>query len=243
MTTKNNKILKKYKRLPIDSLMLQEAVIYPEAYIKEIEKVLKNPLLKKSIVNFTTTLNLCKRLSFILRKYKIDFIEAKTLGNTDFPSVVNGINGGFTLSDKYSTIKIEINSYANNIKMNDNYFNLFIDNLLIILKHELIHRGQRIHIGYKKLKKLDIFHDKEFFEYLKDKHELMSYAFQIIQEFKLSGGYSDAEILTYIQKGDSGIDRQLGRFSFTLFIYKSAFNSQPEVLKQLYKYIYEYLTD
>ena len=109
--------------------------------------------------------------------------------------------------------------------------------ILNMLGHELIHREQYLKIEDDKLREKIFKSNLDPKTYLSKKYELMSYAWQIIEFFKLTGK-TDEEIKKILQHNS------MLKFSFSpvLLFYHETFKNNPDVLKRLYKYMYEYLT-
>lgn len=217
---------------------MMEAVISPEYYIKQIHTILKS--LKNNIINKYKNLSLtdlCDILTKELQTYKIKFV-ATTKENKDKNYVTNG---GIIISK----LEIIILCYYKTIMIQNSgeEYNNFIKQVLLILGHELIHRNQILKVNNDKLRlflfkgsPLDLKDRNKAMKYLANKHEIMSYAWQIIETFRLKGK-KDTEIQSILQSNENK------KFAFDpmLLWYHQIFSIVNNPLKRLYKYMYEYL--
>lgn len=235
---KYNFILKK-KNSITDCVNLNEAALSPiyyeniEKYIKSLEKEIK----KKKFVSLST---LCLWLSFKFRKYAIRFVvdnDSEEQGNNEY-SV--GITKSGCLSNSKGTIKIYCNENLLKLTTPGNFFNYFTINVIRIIGHELIHRNQMFHLTNKKLRNYIFDHSKlEVEEYLKNKQEMMSRAWQIIEEFR----YKELNDKTILNIMRNNKDTRIIAKSFTLSTYFDYFNPKDKIFKDLYKYMYLYISN
>jgi hypothetical protein len=152
--------------------------------------------------------------------------------------------GGF--NEKTSTIRILTPLSTISTK---NYLQ-FVENFGSFVIHELIHRYQFNKGKYsevreklfniKKQKALDYITQPQNSEkarnYFSDKYELMSYAWQIVESFRIKG--MDNPSIQKILQQDSQIKFEYG--GQILIDYHNLFHKDSKVLKRLYKYMYEY---
>jgi len=211
-----------------------EAVINVDKYSTLLERVTETIYrdLKGKSLNRVSMIRYFNKL---FKKFKIEFKivkEEQVIKNNVYKI---GLIGAETLLDKYSTIKIYCNMNIFDITTNEEACKLFIKFLIRLIKHELIHRVQVINILDLKIKKSLATNKKDQIEYYKNIHELMAYAWEILEELRFSG-------LT-----DKQIEHKLKKLDFTanhsgiLFHYVKMFDNNREVLHKLYKYIYMYI--
>lgn len=211
-----------------------EANIYPEEYLSSISKKIdKVNLSKYSKIN---PVKICKKLSELFFFNHIEFIYQPKIiaGNEDY--IQYGINSGATLPNRKARIGIFINPRIVNIAGSRDFEIEFKKWLLLIIKHELIHRGQNLRIKDLKLRSMVMQKDyKTHIDYLSDKHEIMARAWEIVELFKLIG-YGTERIKSMLKSND--IEKMQ---NYTLRVYHDWFNMDSDVLKLLYKYMYGYL--
>jgi len=146
---------------------------------------------------------------------------------------------GATKPDEYASIRIYCNPLILQIQQNEIFLNSFKKELLFVLKHELVHRGQNFQI-----KDLDVRFKvmssphESLMKDLSDKKEIMARAWEIIELFKLKNDFTKKEIINRIIKHDDyrGINN-------TLDFYFRAFGKNSPEIKLLYKYMYLYLEE
>jgi hypothetical protein len=205
---------------------LLEAVFVPKKEVEAILTILKNykrVLLDSNLQDY----DLCKYLSNLLKNYKILFVYENTDDENNFFS-----KGKYNhISD---IISIPCLSKINYIVKDDNFFTLFLKTFQPLIGHELVHRMEYIQRALENLSnKRD---NDKIKKYLSDHDEIMSYAWQSVEELRYRFG-EDQEILKLV-KSDSPIKY---RVSYALTIYKVNFSLDDKVTKLLYKYIYLYL--
>lgn len=202
-----------------------EAVFVPRKEVESILNLLRNS--KQEIFNKKLqNEQLCKQLSGILKNYKILFVDIREENEDNFFK-----KGQFNqISD---IISILCFSGINYIIKDDRYFELFIKKIQVLIGHELVHRMQYIQ---RALENLSYKTGESFKKYLSDPDEVMSYAWQAVEELRFRFG-DDNEIISLI-KTESPIKY---RVSFALTIYKTEFKIDEKPMKLLYKYMYMYL--
>lgn len=179
--------------------LLNESIIKPLDYFEPIKEKCKEII---NISSKETNLKfLCLKLTFLLRKYRIKFEPFESNGDPrDFLAEYGFIKGG-TLSDKYGSIILTCNS--NLLKIFDDKEGLknFYTAFYTILKHELIHRQQYLNIRDKKIRnRISKSKDpNDIYKYMNDKYEIMAYAWQAIEYYRLLGGDTN-QILAILKK-------------------------------------------
>ena len=214
-----------------------EAVVKPKHYLFDIGKVISKH--EKDFINIKNPERLCIKLSLLMRIHKIKFKYDKKATSETGIYFKFGFSGAKTTVDKYNTITIVLNQYILNIKNHED-FKIFYKYFLMVLEHELIHRGQFLHIKGEALKNSVIRgYDENDIEQYIDKKEIMAYAWTIIQEFKLMFNFDNNKIRGIIKT------RPLVNVTFspTLEFYRDITTKGKNswVLKLLYKYMYLYL--
>lgn len=224
--------------------LLQEAIIDPNQYINEI-KVKVNSEKFKKILHTDQMIHACRGLTLLLWKNKIKFIYEKTIAIGSDEFIQRGFNKAGTDSDKFNTIYIFVNDNIKKCIVSDEYYSRMIEQLLLLIKHELIHRAQKLHISNEKEKRkiYDISQDADIKKYYGQKYEIMARAWQIIEELKLFGGMNSEEIKTYMKRKTNGSEMHLENKSLSYYIYNSNFETSSNTIKLLYKYMYLYLED
>jgi hypothetical protein len=211
-------------------VVIKEAVIRVDEYsnliLKKLYKFYKENENKK-----LKYLEIIDLLNTKFKSFNFIFI-AKNYQDRDEED--SGINYMETGLKKNNTIDILI--YCNPILKNlllDNFLN-FKRKFQILMKHELIHRGQLLKIIDDELRLKVATDENESKEYLSLKKEIMAYSNSIIEELRF-GGFEDNQILEIVKYNKDGI-------SSILDTYIEQFkDTNIYVLYRLYKYIYEYL--
>jgi hypothetical protein len=235
----------KYKKFfKIKSILLDEAVIFTDAYLEEIFDKINN--IKKQFLYKKSLSSICYRLNLLFLFDKIKFIEEKNIVQGKDEYIKFGINSGACIADKYGSIRIFLNSNILNSYNNEEFYKLFIKHLTTILKHELVHRGQALKI--EDLEKRSKVLTKDYGElttknnikkYLADKQEIMSNAWFIIQTFKFYN-YDNNKILKTLNVDHNYDDKKI-IMSNLLRIYHEYFRMNENPIKLLYKYMFMYL--
>ena len=129
----------------------------------------------------------------------------------------------------YYTTKIE--------KLTLDNYKEFVKDFKSLIGHELVHREQSIRVKYddhwKKMK------NKDDSQYLSDRREVMAYAWQFVNTFRMNG-ITDKNIKKILQT-NSNIKLDIGGIMFKK--YHNIFPKNGTILKLLYKYMYLYLED
>lgn len=210
---------------------IDEAVIRVDSYVDDVtayfSKVIKQHFLGKkySLTAF------CEEINQYFWKYNIIFnsymVRPFELLRPDLESGIVNMETGT------KTLQIRINvciNFLNIFKNADFFYDVVLPDFKLIVAHELIHRVQfmKNKIKYIPQVKAD---EQNFITY----DELMTYAFQTIEEFRLSG-INDSNIISLLKKGETKYSPSFTHFHNNLRI------AYPKQYKQYIKYIFEYLT-
>jgi hypothetical protein len=190
-------MLEKYT--PFFDQLLQEGALSPVSYFNPI-KQLCTKFYKKN-KDKSNTKKICDSLTSILSKYKIKFIMNMVIADDPDFYIKLGINGANVMFDKYVTIVIHCNELIEKSFKDEHTFNKFLDAFYIVVKHELIHRQQYLRMQSDELVS-QIGHSKKFttqIDYISDKHEIMAFAWQAVEYFKLRG-VSKQNILSVLKE-------------------------------------------
>jgi hypothetical protein len=225
---------KKYSSSLID---LYEDIINPKLYLNNIERKLDKALYKVRGKNYSLN-KLCFILGFYFANERIKIEPQGEIFEGDEYNIY-GINSGACLSDKKVTIGIFCNSNLLQLQFKDNnYINEFKKWFLYVLKHELIHRGQKLEIKNVKIRAMINSNNKILKDELKEPQEIMARAWEIVEYFRIIYNMSKNKILQIINNTD---DITFGG-NRTLFVYMELFNHDSKEIKLLYKYMYLYTT-
>ena len=129
-------------------------------------------------------------------------------------------------------IIIQCNPIIKEIFLNN--FSNFKRKFQILIKHELVHRGQFLKILDDRLRLKIAIDEYKSKEYLAVKKEIMAYSNSIIEELRF-GGFDDNQILDIVKYNKKEISSILDRY---IDLFK---DTDISVLNRLYKYVYEYL--
>jgi hypothetical protein len=218
------------------SIFLLENVLKPENYVKILkEHFLKH---KKGILRKNRTPErLCIYLSLLFKKYKIEFQLDFAIKSLENDYLYGVSKGEYHIGKKNKNdIVIVCNSNIQSIQTDERFLNTFLDIVLKIIGHEIIHRLQGLNVKDEELrKKIYSNNTKDIRIYLSNKYEVMSRAWQIIEELRFQG-VNDSRIKEIIKNS-----KNYG-MSASLYEYRRIFSdNQQEVLNLLYKYVFLYL--
>lgn len=219
------------------SSYLVEAVYRPDKYVNILYNQLKSHIYHYNKL-FKYGEQVCTFLTERFKEFNIIFeYDGKY---DDQESKKYGINSMATGSNSL-TIYIYCNPIIKDIFINKKLQENFLQYFREVIGHELIHRSQSISIeNYNLQKKLIRDEAKLKYQtsvgYYADKKELMSYAWQIIEELRFQGAY-DIDILNYI--------KDIAKYpQYNCLIYEHVYIKyyrNTKVINQLIKYVYEYL--
>jgi len=214
--------------------VIHEAVINIEGYANNVKKLFKE--IKGEVLNKFKNKTLDELYWFFNEVLKNNKIEFKSSGSSGSLYVRNG-----AINRKTLIIHINCNSNIIDIVTDSKKYDSFLNEVIIVIGHELIHREQMIHINDVKLREyiynLILVKDLNTArKYLSRKYEIMSYAWQIIETFRMTS-ITDKEIQSILQ------DSSQKKFAFSpiLLWYHKVFTIEEEPLKRLCKNMFEYL--
>lgn len=209
----------------------KEAVIHTENYTDIIEGKLEQLI---SYIPLNDTIeNILNFLNKIFNSFNIKFEVLKEEGISK-----SGILKAKTLNDSFKTIIIYCtNDFNVNFRTKLNFLK-FIEKFLIILSHELVHRGQFLLMQKHIHLKGNQFLDSEDLKYYSNKYELMAFANMIIEELRFSKKTNN-DILQGIKNNlFTSHDSEFLNFYTINFTKKG-----DKILNQLYNYIFQYIKE
>lgn len=213
-----------------DLSLLEEAVIEVKNYLNQIENIIKK--IKKDIKNIENNEKLVDLFNKEFQSNKIKFLYEPFYFDLGFGEY--GINIGLS-NKRNGDIFVKVNlKFAESFSDN---FNHFLKSLLHIIGHELVHRGQTLFATQEYLLKLKSKANEDESDYFSDKQEIMSYAWQIIEELRFVIPAKDNKELKEHFKNFNFIRSK----SIIFDKYMSLFSENDYVIKRLVKYIYQYL--
>jgi hypothetical protein len=201
-----------------------EAVINPDKYISNNIQPLINKT-ANAIYDSKNMQSICKKLNFLFSKLNIEFKNLKDVSPI-------GILHAPATNNKKKTITIYLSDNLLNVRQTKDMRFFFLE-LKAKLSHELIRRGQFIKADTLDLKGYAA-NDNEL-SYMKDRHEIMAYAFNTIEYFRIIG-IRDEQLKSYIKQ-----KHPLLNSCFFYTQYANNFTKEDKELKLYYKYIYMYL--
>lgn len=159
--------------------------------------------------------------------------------NDEFISLLNQVFKGSKIKFVYKTVR----EFDGNIKdgiitiyVGDNVLSNFINHntkfmntLRVTLSHELIHREQQKRIDWSKYHH----HKSDISGNIDNKQEIMAYVRTIIDKLMNVYGNYKKKVIEFLQKPKNGVVRE-----FDMYI--DTFGGDSDIVKRLYKYMYEY---
>lgn len=219
----------KGKRSRIDLFWMTEAAIRVDAYTDLLDNLFKG--CKGRIKNNNLDVSeICVLLNKKFKTFKIVFtpVDASSEYAGNY-----GVEDVYTNDDIFNSIDVFLNVEC------EEYFNLYdvsyISTLVDLLEHEIIHREQAVRMRSQEIIELEFAKGSgKGIEYYSNIHELMAYAFSIVEELRMKG-YTNIAILNNLSTYtlDSPIFKK----------YLELFKPDSDVIKQLVKYIYSYVKD
>lgn len=214
---------------------LEEAVIRTEKYGKLLTDWFIQVIEPIKGKTFFETRELTKYLNYYFEEYDIRFAFNGTSPDED-----NDKSGIYEMRSGDTTYEIRVccdQYFKHNVSINSPYL---IDTFKDLIIHELTHRG---HSLLKKVNKLNITKENkseiEFKNYLSQKHEIMAHANEAIEELRFEG-FTNKDIIIMLKSYNFGRSG-----STAIKHYMTTFNKKDpkdiKIIKQLYKYMYEYL--
>lgn len=238
MIYRNN--IKRYKPFFIgihNKTALQEAIINPNNYLRDIDKKL-DKLLNRIINKNYDAKKVCRILSVGLSRYKIEIIYQNSIERGLDINIRFGINSGACLPDRYSSIGIFCNDNIIRIQDNIDFRGQFKNWFLLVLKHELIHRGQNLAVkDIDVLVKVKSNEKEKFKQELSNPIEIMARAWESVEIFKLVNHLENNDIINIL--------KNYSKYALnnTLNTYIELFKKDSKELRLLFKYMYLYLTE
>jgi hypothetical protein len=216
----------------IGRIAFEENVIHISKYLQ----LLKDELIQLQRDLKHSNLDSIQLFNEKFETYKIKFFYDNDLINKG----VNGIVEGETVKD---VIKIYVNDefYFHTNKDNLDVFNEFSKQLLLLLGHELVHRGQYY------VRKGDFINFYNFegslrngvdIDYLKNHQEAMAYAWMYIESLRYSG-FKNNDIMNMLKTGNFQKSRSL-HIDFYISDMKKY---NRDAFLQFRKYILQYIDD
>ena len=208
----------------------QEAVVHVEKYLN---------ILRDELLELRRELKFFKGDSLQLFNekfygYKIKFVII------DSPSSNRGLVKGNSNKDNIIIYVTDDFYMYTSLDFLD-VFNVFMQELLLLFSHELVHRGQYYIRSGDKLNFYnfdgDINGDVDI-EYLKNPQEIMAYALMYIESLRYSG-FKNEDILKMLQSGNFARSQSL-HITFYLNDMK---NHNRDAFLKFRKYIYQYIVD
>lgn len=222
--------------------ILEKVINVDTTFVKNILLKVKNKIVGKELGNFEIE----EILNNAFKQYNISFVN--TFNISILPE--DNANVGISKAAISENLNIEVYylDYFYEIFKDDYLYDTFIKVVRSLLSHELIHRAQFKKILYK-VKGSNLYYDiihklesdpNKISKYLCDKQELMAFARQAVEEFRLIE-YDDETILKLIRRpysNELGIDRAE---SNTFWFYTEWFELYSQELKRFLNYMYAYL--
>lgn len=220
---------------------LLENIVEPEDYLLDILDTMDR--MKKDLITKEYTLEkACSILNHVFKKSKIKFMPQKRIAYGNEYYINFGINKGATIPDKYATIGIFLNNNFLKMYGDEKFYKKFLLGFTEVLKHELIHRGQDLKVKDIKLrdKVMSQSDDWKIEKYLSNKQEVMAFAWQIVERFRIEG-YSNIEIKNLLKSDSKPKLSSSNILANYHYLFKKDIKKNKDVLKLLYKYMYMYL--
>jgi hypothetical protein len=216
---------------------LIEAVYRPDKYVDILYNQMKTIIKTNSGKKFKYNEKLVIYLSEQFREFNIGFDYS---GHSFNDGDATGINV-MVIGSKTLDIVIYCSPSIEKLFIDRDFQLEFLSSFKQLIGHELIHRSQFISVeNYRNQIKINRYNNSPKYQtevgYFADKAEVMSYAWQIIEELRFQGA-NDRDILEYIK--DTGKHPEYHCMIYEEIYLKYYRNTT--VVNQLIKYIYEYL--
>jgi len=212
--------------------MFREGVLRPEKYLSLLVEKLQK--LKKLFLNKKySNDSICKSLTNYFKNEKIVFIYDETANSSE------GLTkGGYNIDTNEIILKCDSGL---NFILKDVY-DIFETDFYEMVGHELIHRLQYLNSTKNTFKKYNTLDEKQILFYLSDKKEIMSYAWQTIEIFKMLR-LNKKVILQIIKNPEAKENNYFVIRNDIFFLYRKYFDSNSVIYKLFVKYIYMYLDE
>jgi len=212
---------------------LDEAVIRTDKYANLLTNIFKGILRTIEGKMFVETKDLTKHLNMYFDEFGITFIFDGYNRDSDG----SGIMGALSTNEEFRIVLYCDQYLRPNVKTNNK---LLIQTFNEFMLHELTHRGQFL------LRNLDRLHEMKakttdygFKQYLQDKHEIMAYANQAVEELYFQG-LTQKEIIIMI-KSFNFVESKSTSIKFYMDNFSKYNKDDLVILKRFFKYMYEYL--
>jgi uncharacterized protein (UPF0335 family) len=216
------------------SLLLIESVFRPDKYTLILYNTIKGIINSNQDKQFRYPELMCNYLN---EKFKLFNITFENEGYAYDTGKISGINIMGTSHINFE-IRIFCSPYIKDLFINKNLQEKFLQVFKELVGHELIHRGQFLTVKNKEDRE-KIFKNnlQDNIKYYSRKTEIMSYAWQIIEELRFQG-FSNKKIINYIhiKRKDDELYPEKEILDYYIFTFRDS-----DILKRLYKYMYEYL--
>jgi hypothetical protein len=229
--------MKRYKRLKENYIdeghNFFEKVQKPENYLKIIKKYITEFNNKNEFLNLDdliTSLN-----SYFLNE-KLVFRKSEKTPKYNSGVVSMGYQPKTNEIYIFYCDKIQNAFKIQNKQYDYEYFEIFLENFIMFLGHEIIHRMQLIK---DKTKTIGAMSHENKRKYLAKPIEIMAHAWEIVQEFKFNNRTnSDIQLILKSKRDEENLKWIF--FSKRLEEYYKTFPVASNTMKLLYKYIYLY---
>jgi len=208
-----------------------EAVVHVDKYLDILKDELKQ--LKRTLIFFKGDALQLFNEKFYTYKIQFVIIDSMKVNKGVVEGVINKDNIIIYLTDDF---------YFYTSKDNLDVFNQFEKELIILLSHELVHRGQYYvragdKINFYNFEGSSIDNDIDI-EYMKNPQEIMAYAYMYIESLRYSG-YSNNNIMEMLKSGNFARSQSL---HITFYINEMNKHNRNAFLK-FRKYIVQYIND
>jgi len=159
--------------------------------------------------------------------------------NDEFISLLNQVFRGSGIKFIYKTVRefdgiirdgVIVIYVGDNVLYNFiNNNNRFMNTLRVILSHELVHREQQRRIDWSRY----YHHRSGVRGNIDNKQEIMAYARTIIDKLMNVYGNYKKNVIKFLQRPRDGVVKE-----FDMYI--NTFDKDSDIVKRLYKYMYEY---
>jgi len=233
--------MKRYKRKFTNDFMgytlpLIEMVQRPENYINILIEKIKNFYEKNEFLNLN---DLIVSINSYFINEKIEFIEREKSSKFDSGLFSAGYKPKTDTIILFYTTDISNAFKIKNKKHDYTDFKWFLDDFIDFIGHEIIHRMQSVNDKVNNIKAMS--NENEKLHYSQPK-EIMAYVWLIVQTFKMNGKDNDYIKFVLSNKRD---DHNIKIINYIPAFkkYYNLFDKDSNVMKLLYKYIYQYINN
>jgi hypothetical protein len=208
--------------------LLNEAVIKSDFYVGTLLKLFSKR--KQEFINLHNLDEFTGKLNKLYLKDKITF-RPTSLQIDDY------IIAGNTTKQVDNTIRLLCTAKGLDFNKSKETFVTFMKSFKKMLQHEVIHRDQMIRIANDKIiPKVFNYSNEDLIKYYSNKQEIMSYAWQIVYDFKIRG--KSIPVIKELLSKNSWIAAHSSKIYQE---YLRLFAKNSGTMKLLYKYMYQYL--